>query len=229
MSAYSEYFDRLNAVTNANYDVDDLTVDLSASGVTPEYFAKIDGRSDALLEFFNDTIAKPEVRETFKGIVPLDGNYSEKDNEDLMLCLLMDLVQCFEDLNHSTSLSSCEGLALLNVLAKVYRPDYYMSYGDLSEVPSFIINLDGMVSYIEGCIESTDIIKQQSIISSVLQVVNTEADKQYRILMYRLCEAISEADGIISDAERSFLMTVLRLDDDDVTNDIETDSIFNRN
>ena len=225
MNAFEKYFEQLRYVTSINPDLEAVTVDLTGSGVTNEYFDNIDERSSNLLDFFQQTVANQTVRDALQGIVTIEGY---QDDEDLMLCLLMDIVHCFEGLDHRTSLNSCEGLALLNVLAKVYRPDYYMSFGELSEIPQFIINLDRMVSFIHGCIDETEIMKKQSIISVLLQIVNPEADKDYRILLYKLCEAISEVDGRISISEREFLMNVLRLDDDDVTNDIETDSIFNR-
>lgn len=225
MKAYTDYFDRLNLVINQNYDLDEVTVDLTSSGITREYYAKIDERSDAILDFFQNKIANQEVREALKGIATIDGY---RDDDDLMLCLLMDIVHCFDGLDHPTSLGTCEGIALLNVMEKVYRPDYYMSFEELSVVPSFIINLDAMVSYIVTCIEATDIMKSQSIVSALLQKVNPEADKEYRILLYRFCEAISEVDGVISIPEREFLMNILRLDDNDVTTDIHTDSIFTR-
>jgi len=226
MNAFDKYFERLRDVISLNPDLAGITVDLSGSGVTKEYFNKLNERSDALLDFFQKTVATEEVREALKGIVSLEG-YQE--NDDLMLCFLMDLVHCYEGLDHPTSLNSCEGLALLNVMAKVYRPDYHMTFAELSVIPQFIINLDAMTSFIVGCIEETDIIKNQSIVSALLQIVNPNADKEYRILLYRLCEAISEVDGVISYSEREYLMNILRLDDDDLTNDIITDSIFNRN
>ena len=226
MNAFDRYFEQLRYVTSINPELDGVTVDLTGSGVTPEYFNKLDERGNALLDFIQESVAKQDVRAALQGIVSIEGY---QDDEDLMLCFLMDLVHCFEGLDHRTSLSTCEGLALLNVMAKVYRPDYYMSFQELAEIPQFIINLDGMVSYIDGCIEETEIMKNQSIVSVLLQIVNPEADKEYRILLYKLCEAISEADGVISISEREFLMNVLRLDDDDVSNDIITDSIFNRN
>lgn len=225
MSAYNDYFERLNIVVKQNYDLDEAVVDMTRCGVTPEYYAKIDQRSDELLDFFQKKIANPSVREALSGFATIEGY---QDNDDLMLCLLMDIVNCFEGLEHPTRLDTCEGIALLNVLEKVYRPDYYMSYEELSVVPQFIINLDAMVSYIEGCIEATDIMKTQSIISVLLQIVDPEADKEYRILLYRLCEAISEVDGVISLSEREFLMNLLRLDDNDVTTDINIDSIFSK-
>lgn len=225
MNAYTDYFDRLNLVINQNYDLDDVTVDLTGSGITREYYAKIDERSDDILDFFQKNIANQSVRDALKEIVTIEGY---RDDDDIMLCLLMDIVHCFDGLNHPTSLSTREGIALLNVMAKVYRPDYYMSFEELSYIPGFIINLDAMVTNIVACIEVTDIMKSQSVVSALLQKVNPVADKKYRILLYRFCEAISEVDGVISIPEREFLMNILRLDDNDVTNDINTDSIFTR-
>lgn len=225
MKAYADYFDRLNLAVNQNYDPDDVPVDLTRSGVTPEYYAKIDERSDDMLDFFQKKIANQAVREALNGMVTIEGY---RDDDDLMLCLLMDIVHCFDALGHPTSLDTCEGIALLNMMEKVYRPDYYMSFEELSEVPGFIINLDAMVTYIVSCIEATDIMKSQSIVSALLQQVDPDADKEYRILLYRFCEAISEVDGVISVLEREFLMNILRLDDNDVTTDIHTDSIFTR-
>lgn len=225
MKAYTDYFDRLNMVANQDCDSGGVTVDLTGSGITREYYAKIDERSDAILNFFHSKIANQEVRDALKEIAAIDGCHND---DDLMLCLLMDIVQCFDGLDHPTSLNSREGIALLNVMEKVYYPDYSMSFDKLSVVPGFIINLDAMVTYIVACIEATDIMKSQSIVSALLQKANPEADREYRILLYRFCEAISEVDGVISIPEREFLMNILRLDDNDVTTDIHTDSIFTR-
>lgn len=225
MKAYNDYFNRLNIIQSQKYDLDGITVDLTISGISPDYYAKIDERSNDILAFFQKEIANQKVRKALKELVAIEGYCND---DDLMLCLLMDIVHCFDSMNHPTSLSTSEGIALLNVLEKVYYPDYYMSFDELSEVPSFIINLDAMVAYIANCIDATEIIKSQSIISTLLQKVNPEADKVYRILLYRFCEAISEVDGVISIPERELLMNILRLDDNDVTTDVHTDSIFTR-
>ena len=82
--------------------------------------------------------------------------------------------------------------------------------------------------YISNCSDQIDIPIEDSVISVLLQDVHPKADKTYRIAMYALFEAISEVDGVISLSEREYLMSLLRLDDDDVTNDIVIDSIFTR-
>ena len=117
---------------------------------------------------------------------------------------------------------------MLMLLVKFFRPDYFISYIGLKEIPTDIINLDGLVPYISACSDQIDIPMEESVISLLLQEAHPNADRTYRSAMYVLYEAISEVDGVISQAEKEYLMTLLRLDDDDVSNDIDIDSIFNR-
>lgn len=223
MKAYIDYFDRLNFIVNQNYGSNDILVDLTHSNITPEYFAKIDERSDKILDFFDKEIANEEVRKVLAENITFE-RYN--GNQDLMLCLLMDIIHYFEGLGHPTNLDSSEGVALLNILSKVYRPDYYMSYVGLSEVPGFIVDLDAMITYIISCIEVTDIMKTQSIISFLLQKIDHALDKEYRILLYRFCEAISEVDGVISVLEQESLRGLLCLNDKDLSNDMCEGSVL---
>ena len=224
MNPFAEYFERLDFIVSQNYDDAAFPSDLATSGITEEYFSKIDLLSDTLLAFLQDKVIVPEVMKEASHIFPFEGR--EKDG--VLLCFLMELVNCYGEMNHRTNLTSCEGIALLNILAKVYRPDYYMAYKFLSEVPQIIINLDEMVSYINKCIEVASQLKNGSLVSFLLQRIEPEVDMEYRIRMYYLCEAISEADGKITLLESDYLKSLLRLDDDDLNNDIIIDSIFNR-
>lgn len=224
MNPFADYFQRLDEVVNQNYDDTAYPSDLTGSGITKEYFSKIDALSDSLLAFLHEKVIIPDVVEKAKQTFP----FEDKGEEGVMLCFLMELVNCYEEMGHRTNLSSCEGIALLNILEKVYRPDYYMAYEFLSEVPQIIINLDEMVAYISNCIEATPQVRKGSLISSLLQDIDADTDKDYRIQMYYLCEAISEADGKITPSESDYLKSLLRLDDDDLDNDIVIDSIFNK-
>ena len=224
MDPFSEYFQRKGAVVNQNYDNTAFPSDLTGSGITKEYFSKIDLLSESLLIFLQDKVIVPEVIEKAHQSFP----FADKGSDGVMLCFLMELVNCYEEMGHRTNLSSCEGIALLNILGKVYRPDYYMAYEYLSEVPQIIINLDEMVAFISNCIEVTPQVKKGSLVSSLLQEIDEQTDKEYRIRMYYLCEAISEADGKITQSESDYLKSLLRIDDDDLDNDIIIDSIFNR-
>lgn len=224
MNPFAEYFERLDFIVSQNYDDAAFSSDLTTSGITEDYFSKIDLLSDTLLAFLQDKVIIPEVMKEASRIFPFEG----RANDGVLLCFLMELVNCYGEMNHRTNLTSCEGIALLNILAKVYRPDYYMAFKFLSEVPQIIINLDEMVSYINKCIEVTPQLKNGSLVSFLLRGIDPEIDMEYRIRMYYLCEAISEADGKITLSESDYLKSLLRLDDDDINNDIIIDSIFNR-
>ena len=55
--------------------------------------------------------------------------------------------------------------------------------------------------------------------------VSKYKDIAYRRLIYRLCKAIAEVDGVLSVLEREWLDEVARLDDDDPRNDIDVSDI----
>ena len=203
---------------------DDFKSDLS-TGIDEKYFDKIDQASSMILSFYERYIADTRMHVALHERV---NTRRRKDYNDLKLMLMIDVVRAYEGLNHSTRLNCPEGIALLLLLAKLFRPDYFISYQGLKAIPTDIINLDGLVPYISNCSDQIDIPMEDSVISVLLQDVHPKADKTYRIAMYALFEAISEVDGVISLSEREYLMSLLRLDDDDVTNDIVIDSIFTR-
>jgi len=203
---------------------DDFKSDLS-TGIDEKYFDKIDQASSMILSFYERYIADTRMHVALHERV---NTRRRKDYNDLKLMLMIDVIRAYEGLNHSTRLNCPEGIALLLLLVKFFRPDYFISYLGLKAIPTDIINLDGLVPYISNCSDQIDIPMEESVISVLLQDVHPKADKTYRIAMYALFEAISEVDGVISRSEREYLMTLLRLDDDDVTNDIVIDSIFTR-
>ena len=82
--------------------------------------------------------------------------------------------------------------------------------------------------YISACSDEVGIPQNESIVSTLMLEGHPKHERAYRICLYQLCEAISEVDGIISLSEREYLMTLLHLDDDDVSNDIIIDSIFTK-
>ena len=203
---------------------DDFKSDLS-TGIDEKYFDKIDQASSMILSFYERYIADTRMHVALHERV---NTRRRKDYNDLKLMLMIDVVRAYEGLNHSTRLNCPEGIALLLLLVKFFRPDYFISYQGLKAIPTDIINLDGLVPYISNCSDQIDIPMEESVISVLLQDVHPKADKTYRIAMYALFEAISEVDGVISLSEREYLMSLLRLNDDDVTNDIVIDSIFTR-
>ncbi len=203
---------------------DDFKTDLS-TGIEESYFDKIDHASSTILSFFERYIADTRMHVVLHERV---NTRRRKNYDDLKLMLMVDVVRAYEGLNHSTRLNCPEGIALLLLLVKFFRQDYFISYQGLKEIPSDIINLDGIVPYISDVSDQLDIPMTESVISLLLLEAHPKADRAYRTAMYGLFEVISEVDGVISQSEREYLMTLLHLDDEDVTNDIDIDSIFSR-
>lgn len=233
MECFTEFYELLESLTQPPVieeedgleTIDeDFKIDLS-TGIDEKYFDKIDQASSMVLSFYERYIADTRMHVALHERV---NTRRRKDYNDLKLMLMIDVVRAYEGLNHSTRLNCPEGIALLLLLVKFFRPDYFISYQGLKVIPTDIINLDGLVPYISNCSDQIDIPMEDSVISVLLQDVHPKADKTYRIAMYALFEAISEVDGVISLSEREYLMSLLRLDDDDVTNDIVIDSIFTR-
>lgn len=233
MECFTEFYELLENLTQPPVveEDDELGIiddtfksDLSA-GIEEAYFNKIDQASSMIFSFYERYIADTRMHVALHERV---NTRRRKDYNDLKLMLMIDVVRAYEGLNHSTRLNCPEGIALLLLLVKFFRSDYFISYQGLKAIPTDIINLDGLVPYISNCSDQIDIPIEESVISVLLQNVHPKADKTYRIAMYALFEAISEVDGVISLSEREYLMSLLRLDDDDVTNDIVIDSIFTR-
>ena len=233
MECFTEFYELLESLTQPPVieeedgleTIDeDFKIDLS-TGIDEKYFDKIDQASSMILSFYERYIADTRMHVALHELV---NTRRRKDYNDLKLMLMIDVVRAYEGLNHSTRLNCPEGIALLLLLVKFFRPDYFISYQGLKAIPTDIINLDGLVPYISNCSDQIDIPMEDSVISVLLQDVHPKADKTYRIAMYALFEAISEVDGVISLSEREYLMSLLRLDDDDMTNDIVIDSIFTR-
>lgn len=241
MDSFKEFFERLSllggqkatsgetiifgSTDDEMTSSDEIYVDLSCNGVTSEYFDKVETSASLLYAFYETHIANTPVHNALYENALL---YKRRTYDDLKLCLLIDVVRCYEGLNHSTSLNSKEGLSLLVLLTKAYMPDFLLTFEGLSSIPERVINLDSLVPYISQCSDEINFARGTSVVSELLQKARPNSDELYREILYRFCENISEVDGEISLSEKEWLMTLLRLDDDDISNDINIDSIFTR-
>ena len=234
MDCFTDFYERLEmltAIPEPELDeegnpiiVEDFTTDLS-NGISVEYFDKVDHASTMLRDFYEKYIADPRMHQALHELV---NTRHRKNYDDLKLMLMIDVIRAYEGLDHSTRLNSPEGIALLLLLVKLFKPDYFIPYEGLKAIPTDIINLDGILPYVAVCSEEVEFTDESIVVSALLQNVHPKADRTYRICLYHLFEAIAEVDGVISQSEREYLMTLLRLDDDDVSNDIIIDSIFTR-
>ncbi len=234
MDCFTDFYERLEALTTIPepeldeegnpIDEEDFKSDLSL-GINEPYFDKVDHASTTLVQFYDRYIADTVMHSALHARI---NTRHRKNYDDLKLMVMVDVVRAYEGLDHSTRLNCPEGIALLLLLVKFFRPDYFITFPGLKEIPTEIINLDGIVPYISACSDMIDIPSEESTISELLLEAHPKHERTYRVCLYHLFEAVSEVDGVISLSEREYLMTLLRLDDDDVTNDINIDSIFAR-
>lgn len=229
---YYEQLERLTTIPEPEFDeygkpivAKNVVTDLSA-GINESYFNKVDNASSRIQFFYERYVADTKMHQTLHSFV---NTRRRKNYDDLKLMLMIDIVRGYEGLNHSTRLNSPEGIALLLMLVKIYCPDNNITYDTLKEIPETIINLDGLIPFIANCANRiNDILSENSIISTLLLEAHPKIEETYRICLYYFFEAVAEVDGFISNSEREFLLTLLRLDDNDVTTDIVIESIFNQ-
>lgn len=225
MDCFTDFYERLDALTLVNEPQldeneepleEDITSDLSF-GISEDYFDKVDQASSQLYSFYEKYIADSRMHQALHELI---NTRRRKNYDDLKLILMVDVIRAYECLDHSTRLNSPEGIALLLLLVKFFKSDFFISFQGLQAIPSTVINLDGIIPYVSACSDEIDISKDESVISILLQQVHPKADKTYRQCLYYLFEAVSNVDGVISKSETEYLMGLLHLDDDDISNDI---------
>ncbi len=231
MECFTEFYEVLETLTqppviedeDAQETIDDdFKIDLS-TGIDEKYFDKIDQASSMILSFYERYIADTRMHVALHERV---NTRRRKDYNDLKLLLMIDVVRAYEGLNHSTRLNCPEGIALLLLLVKFFRPDYFISYQGLGAIPANIINLHGLLPYINNCSYQINLPLDESVISTLLLVVHPKADLTYRICFYHLFEAVSMVDGFISQSEQEYLTHLLHIDDEDISNDIIIESDY---
>ena len=215
MDCFKDFYDCLENLPDPS--LDDYTLDLSVTGITEEYFDKVDSASSMIIMLYERHLDTSSIQRLLHDSIKT-GRYKNRD--DVKLCLMVDIVRCYYGLGHRTSLNTPEGIALLLLLVKLFRNEYTITFNGLRAIPSYIIDTDGLVPFISECSDQIIIPNDQCVLTTILHEKHPSIDESYRIVLYRFCEAISAVDGTISRDEREFLLTLLRLDDDDTTNDI---------
>ncbi len=221
MECYDNYIGQLESLSKQIAEMNSgMSVDLLSDTVTEPYFDKVDFATSMMLSFYEKHLKNRLVLNSIEGLL-----YTRKleDYEGVRLCLLIDVFRCYVEQGHTTRLNSPEGVALLMVLVKFLVPDYTMTYQDLKSVPSEVVNLDGLIPYIEACSHDIGIPMGECVVSKVLNNISPKNERRYRIILYRFCSAVAEVDGVITEAEDDYIKTLLRLDDDDPDNDIVID------
>ena len=112
----------------------DFTTDLMQYGVTRNYYERINGATESLCEFYDKYLQNDSIRDA------VSDRLQDKRSENVKFCLLIDVLRCYDGLDHPTSFTTPEGVALMILLGKVLGIGEINRYEKLEDVNSATLN-----------------------------------------------------------------------------------------
>ncbi len=200
--------------TKLKENVNDFSADLLQYGITADYYRKVDEATELLCKFYDVKLANATIQNALA--------YRLNDNhaENVKICLLIDVLRCYEGLSHPTTFTTPEGTALLLLLDKILGNREIKSYAQLEAVSSPTLSMIDIIPYISECSEGLGT-KYSLYLPTILEKKSPENEHLYRSLIYNMCKAVAEVDGEISAAEENWLYEIALLNDDDSSNDVD--------
>ena len=195
-------------------NMNDFSANLLQYGITEDYYRKVDEATELLLKFYDAKIANATIHNALA--YRLNDNHAENGK----MCLLIDVLKCYEGLSHPTTFTTPEGMALLLLLDKILGNREIKSYAHLGAVSSATLSLIDIIPYASDCSEGLGT-NYSLYLPTILQKKSPKNVHLYRRLIYNLCKAIAEVDGEISEAEEDWLNEIALLNDDDPNNDVD--------
>lgn len=215
MDKFNELYDQYALYKEkANEEELDFTTDLLRYGITEDYYHKVEKATELMNSFYDTKLANSTIRSA------VEYRLNDYHAENLKFCLLIDVLRCYDGLNHPTTFTTPEGIALLMLLDKIIGNKDIMSYRQLEAVSPATLSLIDLVPYICECSEQLGS-RYSLFLSGIFEKKAPAVDSLYRRLMYKFCKAIAEVDGEISVSEEEWLREIALLNDDDSNNDID--------
>ena len=196
----------------------DFATNLLQYGITEGYYKKIDQATELLYKLYSSKLTGSDIRNALT--YRLDDNHSE----NVKFCVLIDVLRCYDGLDHATSITTPEGIALLILLDKFIGNREIIAYSQLEDVSSPTIALIDIIPYISECSDALGS-KYSLFFPLILEKKAPEIVSLYRRLIYNLCKTIAEVDGVITIAEQEWLNEIALLNDEDPNNDIDLNGL----
>ena len=209
---YEQYYNLIENIqenTNNGY-----TSDLLQYGITKEYFEEVVKATGLLQNFYDKYLTIDNIRNAV--CERLNDNHAE----NVKFCMLIDVLKCYDGLNHPTSFTTPEGIALMVLLGKIMNLGEIYSYDQLGTVNSATVSLIDIIPYLSECSDELGP-KCSLFMSTIFEKEAPDIDRLYRMLLYNLCKKIAEVDDEISISEKEWLEEIALLADDDPDNDID--------
>lgn len=209
---YSHYNHLLIDLHDAQ--ANELTTNLLQERITRDYFDKVNTAIELLLKFYNRHLSNKRIQDA------VSARFNDQRTNNVKFCLLIDIMRCYDGLDHPTSFNTPEGIALLVLLDKMIGATKIERYEHLTSVSSKTLELIDIIPYINECSFALGD-RYSLLLSSIFEQTVPEIDHLYRRLLYNLCKQIAEVDGVITMSEKDWLNEIALLNDDDPDNDID--------
>ena len=208
-----EHYNRLKTELQGVIE-NDVTTNLLQSGITKDYYDKVNTAIELLQKFYDRHLTSNRIYDA----VSTSLNSSRKEN--VKFCMLIDIMRCYDGLDHPTSFNSPEGVALMMLMDRTIGLAQINRFENLASVSSKTLELIDIIPYINEC--SYALGNRYSLfLSSIFEKVSPDMDRLYRRLLYNLCKHIAEVDALITVSEKDWLNEIALLNDDDPDNDID--------
>ncbi len=195
-----------------------IATDLLGYGINQDYYHKVYQSVELLHKLYDSKLTNDSIR----SYVEYKLNDHHADN--VKFCILIDVFRCYDGLNHPTTITKPEGIALLLLLDKMIGNNELLTYGQLKTVSPSTLSLIDLVPFISECSEQIGS-RYSLFLPLIFKKKAPYLDNLYRRLLYNLCKTIAEVDGEISVSEKEWLNEIALLNDDDPNNDIDISSI----
>ena len=209
---YEQYYNLLEKIQESNSD--NIATNLLQYDITQNYYTQVDKAAGLLKNFYEKYLIGADFEEA------INERFHSNRAENVKFGLLVDALRCYDGLNHPTSFTTPEGIALMILLGKILCVGEIQSYEQLKSVNSAILSLIDIIPYISECSEELGN-RYSLFLSSILEKKSPDVDRLYRMLLYNLCKKIAEVDGEISISEKEWLNEIALLNDDNPDNDID--------
>lgn len=197
-----------------NEDDSNFITNLLQYNITEDYFIKVNSAVELLLRFYEAKLENTTIRNA----VAYRFNHNHADN--VKFCLLIDVLRCYDGLNHPTTFTTPEGIALMVLLDKIIGEKKIITHEQLSAVDSATLSLIDLVPYLSDCSEQVGS-RYSLYLPTIFKKKESGLEQLYRRILYNLCKTIAEVDGEISTAEEEWLNEIALLNDDDLDNDVD--------
>lgn len=209
---YEQYYNLLERIQESSPD--DFATNLLQYNITQDYYYQVDKASGLLKNFYDKYLKGANIEDA------INERFQSNRAENVKFGLLVDVLRCYDGLDHPTSFTTPEGIALMVLLGKILCVGEIQAYEQLKSVNSATLSLIDIIPYISEC--SDELGNRYSLfLSSMIEKESPDIDRLYRMLLYNLCKKIAEVDGEISFSEKEWLNEIALLNDDDPDNDID--------